>query len=399
MAFLETNKQEDPLSEIDTQGDSFSTILPLIPNVAYGQSDKSGDPPSASFPLIAALSTSCSPSNPPPPPGTNGADTIYGTDSGDTINGLQQNDQLFGCGGDDTINGGQGEDLVDGGDGNDNLDGGNGKDTIIGGAGNDFIKGGNGGETLTGGDGADTFDCGHAADIVTDFDPTEGDTLIACENAVIQDTIPPVLTVPSNIIAEATSSAGAVVTFTVSANDAVDGPITPDCDHQSGDTFPLGDTLVTCTATDNSGNQATDSFTITVQDTTAPVLTVPDDQTVEATSADGAVVTFDPPSATDFFTPVTIECLSDTTGLNSGDTFPLGTTTITCTATDANGVESEPQSFTITVQDTTAPVLTVPDDQTVEATSADGAVVTFDPPSATDFFTPVTIECLSDLAD
>ena len=37
----------------------------------------------------------------------------------------------------------------------------------------------------------------------------------------------------------------AVVTFTVSANDAVDGPITPDCDHQSGDTFPLGDTLVT----------------------------------------------------------------------------------------------------------------------------------------------------------
>ena len=206
VAFLETNKQEDSLSEIDTQGDSFSTILPLIPNVAYGQTDKSGDPPSAPFPLIAALSTSCSPSNPPPPPGTNGADTIYGTDGDDTINGLQQNDQLFGCGGDDTINGGQGEDLVDGGDGDDTLDGGNGKDTIIGGAGNDFIKGGNGGETLTGGDGGDTFDCGHAADIVTDFDPTEGDTLVDCENAIIQDTIPPVLTVPSNIIAEATSS-------------------------------------------------------------------------------------------------------------------------------------------------------------------------------------------------
>ena len=200
---------------------------------------------------------------------------------------------------------------------------------------------------------------------------------------------------------EATSADGAVVTFDPPSATDFFTPVTIECTTSdpggaidSGDTFPLGTTTITCTATDANGVESEpQSFTITVQDTTAPVLTVPDDQTVEATSADGAVVTFDPPSATDFFTPVTIECLSDTTGLNSGDTFPLGTTTITCTATDANGVESEPQSFTITVQDTTAPVLTVPDDQTVEATSADGAVVTFDPPSATDFFTPVTIEC------
>ena len=89
----EIDNQGDPLSEIDTQGDSFSAILPLIPNVAYGQSDKSGDPPSASFPLIAALSTSCSPSNPPPPPGTNGPDVIYGSDQRDIINGGNQNDE------------------------------------------------------------------------------------------------------------------------------------------------------------------------------------------------------------------------------------------------------------------------------------------------------------------
>ena len=92
-AFLEIDKQEDSLSKISTLGDSFSALLPLIPNVAYGQSDKSGDPPSASFPLIAALATSCSPSNPPPPPGTNGPDLIYGSDQDDTINGGNQNDE------------------------------------------------------------------------------------------------------------------------------------------------------------------------------------------------------------------------------------------------------------------------------------------------------------------
>ena len=44
-----------------------------------------------------------------------------------------------------------------------------------------------------------------------------------------------------------------------------------------------------------------------------------------------AVVEYDAPTATDFFTPVTINCESDTAALESGDTFPLGTTTITCT--------------------------------------------------------------------
>ena len=141
-------------------------------------------------------------------------------------------------------------------------------------------------------------------------------------------------------------------------------PVTINCESdtaalESGDTFPLGTTTITCTVTDANGVQSEpQSFTITVEDTTAPVLTVPADQTVEATSADGAVVEYDAPTATDFFTPVTINCESDTAALESGDTFPLGTTTITCTVTDANGVQSEPQSFTITVEDTTAPVLT-----------------------------------------
>jgi hypothetical protein len=57
----------------------------------------------------------------------------------------------------------------------------------------------------------------------------------------------------------------------VSAQDHVDGPVDVSCDQNSGETFPIGETVVTCKAEDLAGNSAEEkSFTITVQDTTAP---------------------------------------------------------------------------------------------------------------------------------
>ena len=63
--------------------------------------------------------------------------------------------------------------------------------------------------------------------------------------------------------------------------------------------------------------------------------------------------------------------------------------------TDANGVESDPESFTITVEDTTPPDLTYHLIKQWKSLVQTEVVVTFDPPSATDFFEPVTIECTS----
>ena len=61
-----------------------------------------------------------------------------------------------------------------------------------------------------------------------------------------EDTTPPVITVPEDITEEATSPDGATVSFEVSAHDDEDGPVDVDCDHNSGDTFPIGETVVTC---------------------------------------------------------------------------------------------------------------------------------------------------------
>jgi HYR domain len=70
--------------------------------------------------------------------------------------------------------------------------------------------------------------------------------------------------VPSNITTEATSSTGAVVTYTATAKDPVYGSITPTCVPASGATFPIGTTSVTCTATDAVHNTGSATFTVTV---------------------------------------------------------------------------------------------------------------------------------------
>src|SRR6185295_15698186 len=108
----------------------------------------------------------------------------------------------------------------------------------------------------------------------------------------VTDTTRPVVTVPANVTIEAMSAAGAVHTFTASATDVVDGSVAASCTPASGSTFAFGPTTVSCSATDAHGNHGTASFIITVNDTIGPVVTVPANVTVEATSAAGTTYTF-----------------------------------------------------------------------------------------------------------
>jgi hypothetical protein len=88
----------------------------------------------------------------------------------------------------------------------------------------------------------------------------------------IEDTIPPVITVPEDITEEATGPDGTEVSFEeeVTAEDDVDGAVDVSCDYNSGDTFSIGETVVTCSTQDAAGNRAEESFKVTVQDTTDP---------------------------------------------------------------------------------------------------------------------------------
>src|SRR5262249_51264756 len=159
---------------------------------------------------------------------------------------------------------------------------------------------------------------------------------------------------------------GAAVDFSVSATDLVDGTVPVSCVPASGSTFPLGQTTVDCSATDAHGNTGNGSFTVTVQDTTGPDITVPNDFTVAAEEAGGANVAYSV-SATDLVDgTVTPTCTPA-----SGSFFPIRVNDVTCTATDSRGNESS-ATFKVTVRDTTPPKLTVPGDKTVDATGPDG---------------------------
>ena len=186
---------------------------------------------------------------------------------------------------------------------------------------------------------------GTAAEVgldVTILDGTGQGTIVNDDS----DDTPPVVTVPADITVEATSAAGAVVNFTATTEDDVDGAITPSCDSASGATFPLGYTSVTCTATDAAGNSGSASFAVNVVDTTPPDLTVPANITVEGDTTGGANVTLPNATATDIVDSSPAVSCDQATGF-----FPLGETTVICTATDDEG-NSSGASYTVTVVDT-----------------------------------------------
>lgn len=84
-------------------------------------------------------------------------------------------------------------------------------------------------------------------------------------------------------------------------------------------------------------------------DTVAPVISSHNNISTPATSPSGATVNFTAPSVTDNIdTGLTSSC-SSSSGLESGLVFPIGDTTITCTATDTSGNSASPTNFKITV--------------------------------------------------
>ena len=121
----------------------------------------------------------------------------------------------------------------------------------------------------------------------------------------------------------------------------------------------LGAHEVLLTATDKAGATATDGATITVQDTTPPVVTCPASMRVECQAAGQSPIALPPTTATDMcFGEIPITNDRTAGGADASGWYPLGSTTVTFTARDGAGNSATCQTV-VTVVDTTPPSVTV----------------------------------------
>jgi len=177
------------------------------------------------------------------------------------------------------------------------------------------------------------------------------------------DISPPVVTPPPNIIMEATGPTTPATLGMATVVDNIDIGLsaTPDI---SGP-FSVGVHTITWTATDNAGNTGTAVQTVSINDTTAPVISL----------SGVAVVTIE--AGTGYVDAgASFSDLVDGPGAVSGTGFvdmaTPGGYTVTFNYTDTAGNAATPVIRTVNVVDTTAPIITAPPSAAVIATSAAG---------------------------
>ena len=145
----------------------------------------------------------------------------------------------------------------------------------------------------------------------------------------------------------ATSSAGAIVKY----NPTLRGEkVSATCLPSSGSMLPIGNNSITCTAIDKQGTMVMQKFVISVAaDRTPPRIQVPNHNLIvaNATNANGTRINYaNSISVTDnVATNIHPICQP----IASGQVFPIGNTTIVCTAKD-NSNNTAKASFVVLVK-------------------------------------------------
>jgi hypothetical protein len=194
------------------------------------------------------------------------------------------------------------------------------------------------------------FPIGTTVNTFTAYD-NFGDSATCSFTVTVADTTAPSFSsVPANItVSNDAGQCTAVVSWTPAvASDNCSATLS--ADHTSGTVFPVGTTLVTYTAVDPSGNSSSASFSVTVNDTTAPDLISPPDVTANADPGMCAASSVALGSAV-----AADNCAVSSTVSNAPASFPVGVTTVTWTTTDIHG-NSTTGTQLVAVTDTQAPV-------------------------------------------
>ena len=188
-----------------------------------------------------------------------------------------------------------------------------------------------------------------------------GNSSTATQLVTVVDNTNPTITAPANVTV-GTNSGCTAVNVVIGSASTSDNCTVATVVNNAPVVFPLGVTTVTWTVTDAAGNTASATQTVTVQDLTAPTIVAPANLTVPvAANCQSTVSNLGNPVVTD-------NCSVASTVNNAPATFPIGTTTVTWTVTDAAG-NAATATQQITVVDQVAPVITAPATVTVSTNS------------------------------
>ncbi|WP_425075138.1 HYR domain-containing protein [Psychroserpens sp. S379A] len=211
-----------------------------------------------------------------------------------------------------------------------------------------------------------TFDCTNLGtnNVTLTVDDGNGQTDTCIAIVTVEDNMNPTVSCPSDITTtNDTGLCSAVVTFaTPTGSDTCSSvTITQIAGLPSGSVFPVGTTTNTFEAVDASGNSVTCSFDVIVNDNEAPSITCPTAVTVNAdANCEVTSVNLGTPTTSD-----NCSISSVTNNLSSLLPLPVGTFTVTWTATDASGLTATCDQ-TVTVVDNTAPSIICPSDITID---------------------------------
>ncbi len=176
-----------------------------------------------------------------------------------------------------------------------------------------------------------------------------------CEFLItVVDTELPVINVCPGDLSVSTDAGTCTASPALGTLDATDNCGIASITNDAPTNFSVGPTTVTWTVTDDNGNVATCTQTVTVTDNEAPVITnCPGDISVNTDPGScDATVSLGTPTATD-------NCGVTSTTNDAPTQFPLGTTTVTWTVSDAQG-NSATCTQTVTVTDNEIPTINCP---------------------------------------
>ena len=189
---------------------------------------------------------------------------------------------------------------------------------------------------------------------VTDAAGNKGGTV---QRVTVQDREDPVVTAPADVTIQIAPDADSATGVSLGEAQVSDNCGIQSLTNDAPNEFPIGLTVVTWTATDNSGNTATAQQRVNVTREELPTIKAPSDITTDAGEGECFAEGLSLGSPT--FTGTGASVFSD-----APDQFPVGVTTVTWTVTDANG-NTATAVQKVTVADRQAPQITAPGNITV----------------------------------